>query len=100
MPQDTEVLVGTQLMLSCSADGFPVPTISWLYNDMIITDGITSDMNTTVSSSTLSLSSVQLNNTGDYVCQMTSTVVTMSLNSIATVNAVLSKLIYVHFVSL
>ena len=68
-----EVIVGTQVMLFCSADGFPVPTISWLYNDMIITDGITSDMNTTVTSSTLSLSSVQLNNTGDYVCQITST---------------------------
>ena len=98
MPQDTEVIVGTQVMLSCSADGFPVPTISWLYNDMIITDGITSDMTATVTSSRLSLSSVQLNNTGDYVCQITSTVVTMSLNSTATVNGVVGKLICVYFV--
>jgi len=85
MPQDKEVTVGSQVNLSCSADGFPVPTISWLYNNMVITDGV---VNTTRSSSILILSSVQFNNTGDYVCQIIST----AMNSTATVNAVVGKL--------
>ena len=92
MPQDAEVIVGAQVVLFCSAYGFPVPSISWLYNNMEITDGISLDGNTTFSSSTLTLSSVQLNNTGDYVCQITSTAVTMSLNStLATIHAVVGK---------
>ena len=93
MSQDVEVTVGSQLMLSCSADGFPVPTISWLFNDMEITDGISSDGTATAPSSTLTLSSVELNNTGDYVCQITSTAVTMSVNSTIAVDGVVGKLI-------
>jgi len=91
MPQDVEVIAGREVNLSCSADGFPVPTISWLYNDMEITNGVVSVETDTVSNSTLTLSNLQLSATGDYVCQITSTAITMSVNSTATVNAVVGK---------
>ena len=92
MPQNAEVIVGDPVTLSCSADGFPTPTISWLYNNMEITGGVTSNMSTIEVESTLSLPNVQLNVTGNYVCQITSIAVEMPVNSTATVHAIVGEL--------
>ena len=92
MPQNAEVIVGDPVTLSCTADGFPTPTISWLFNNMEIMDGVTSNMSTNAVESTLSLSNVQFNITGDYVCQVSGIAVETPVNRTATVYAVVGEL--------
>ena len=60
-------------MLSCSAEGFPRPSIVWYINGTVISDGVTSveePMN--VNSSTLTISNAGFGYSGTYFCQAVS----------------------------
>ena len=67
---------GGNASLTCQATGEPVPTISWYFNDTLLTDGTkytTSEtsVNTTTISSTLTIMSVQSSDVGTYTCNAT-----------------------------
>ena len=76
-PNDTQVTVGSSIALICTAQGFPLPQVTWQMNGMSIsTDRFTITMrNVDVPPSsvvsTLDLRDVQLVNTGEYQCRAT-----------------------------
>ena len=68
-----EIVINGTLTLSCSAEGFPRPSIVWYMNNTVITDGVTSvkePMN--INSSTLTICDAQFDYTGEYYCQAVS----------------------------
>ena len=71
------------IILTCSATGFPVPTITWYHNDTLVMASMTSPRIVSIPSryeisSTLTITSANTNDTGDYFCNITSTVGTVS----------------------
>ena len=68
-----EVVMNGTLTLTCSAEGFPIPSIIWFMDNTMIGNGMTnvgSTMN--VNSSTLIISNVNFNDSGMYYCQAVS----------------------------
>ena len=68
------------LELVCIANGFPVPTITWTHNGTTIDPGTSDDINITEEismdvekTSTLTVTNTTLNDSGEYVCVVTST---------------------------
>ena len=60
-------------MLSCSAAGFPRPSIVWYLNDTVITGGeIEVEETMNVNSSTLTISDAGFEYSGMYYCQAVS----------------------------
>ena len=60
-------------MLSCSAEGFPRPSIVWYMNNTVISDGVTSveePMN--INSSRLTISDAGFDYSGMYYCEAVS----------------------------
>ena len=68
-----EVVINGDFSLTCSAEGFPRPSIVWFMNNTMISDGV-SDYNTlmTVLSSTVTISNASFNDSGVYYCQTVS----------------------------
>ena len=66
-----EVVINGEINLTCSAEGFPRPSIVWFMNNTMINDGMTdvveSPMN--VISSTLMISNAVFSDSGMYYCQ-------------------------------
>ena len=90
-----EVVINGTLMLSCSAEGFPRPSIVWYMNDTVISDGVTSveePMN--VNSSTLTISDAGFNYSGMYYCQAVSNeFVDLNVTSTVAIITVVGKLV-------
>ena len=94
-----EVVINGTLMLSCSADGFPRPSIIWYINDTVISDGVTSveePMN--VNRSNLTISDAGFNYSGMYYCQAVSNeFVDLNVTStVATITVVGKLVIYIE----
>ena len=77
-PEDENVTSTKDLVLVCTATGFPVPDIVWIHNGTVV-DAAESDQTsiTEVSMerqlmSTLTVTNTIFNNSGDYVCNATS----------------------------
>lgn len=74
-PRDTNVTITEELVLDCTASGFPVPLISWIHNGTVI-DPEESDQGIIIQSrritSTLRVTSTTLSHSGDYVCSAAS----------------------------
>ena len=77
-PEDENVTSTEDLVLVCTATGFPVPDIVWIHNGTVV-DAAESDQTsiTEVSMerqlmSTLTVTNTIFNNSGDYVCNATS----------------------------
>ena len=70
--------VEDNIVLSCSATGFPAPTIVWYHNDTAITTmgrvNIASTSSHYQTNSTVTITSAMTNDTGDYYCNITSSV--------------------------
>ena len=68
-----EVVINETLILSCSAEGFPIPSIVWFMNNTVIDDELT-DVNESinVNSSTLIISNADLHDSSMYYCQAVS----------------------------
>ena len=64
-----EVVINGEFSLTCSAEGFPRPSIVWFMNNTMISD-VVSDVNTsmTVLSSTVTISNASFNDSGMYYC--------------------------------
>ena len=76
-----------QVSFTCQATGEPVPTISWYYNNFLLTNGTTeTSVNTTTISSTLTIMSVESSDVGTYTCNATNVVSTDTSSGVLTVN--------------
>ena len=67
-----EVVINGTLTLTCSAEGFPIPSIVWFMNNTMISNKITNVESTMNTSSTLIISNVNFNDSGMYYCQAVS----------------------------
>ena len=68
-----EVIINREFRLTCSAEGFPIPSIVWFMNNTMISNGMTIVQSTlNVNSSTLIISNANFNDSGMYYCQAVS----------------------------
>ena len=99
VPKSAEKFIGSAVNLSCSADGFPVPDITWLFQGMNFTNETVNITNSTYTESTIVITNLMLIHGGVYSCEIDSSVVVMSSSSDATVVVIGGKIIFTfkHF---
>ena len=85
VPQSVEAFTGTAVNLSCSADGFPVPNITWLFQRMPYTNETVSSKDSTSAESTIVITNLMLSHGGTYTCVIDSDAIIMSHSHNATV---------------
>ena len=85
VPQSVEAFIGTAANLSCSADGFPAPVITWTFQAMLYTNETVNSSNSTYAESTIVITNLLLSHGGSYSCQIESDATVMSSSSSATV---------------
>ena len=78
--------------LSCSADGFPVPEITWLFQGMSFTNETINNTNSMYTESTIAITDLMLSHGGVYTCEIDSPAVVMSSNYDATVAVIGGKM--------
>ena len=79
---------------TCQATGEPDPTISWYFNDTLVSNDtivnkhevLVMEVNTTTISSTLTIMNVQSSDVGTYTCNATNVVSTDTSSGVLTVN--------------
>ena len=86
-----EAFIGTAVNLTCSADGFPVPVITWTFQAMTFTNETVNTSNSTHTESTIVITNLLLSHGGSYSCQIDSDAVVMSNSSSATVTVIGGK---------
>ena len=68
-----KVVINRKVRLTCSAEGFPIPSIVWFMNNTMIGNGMTIVQSTlNINSSTLIISNANFNDSGMYYCQAVS----------------------------
>ena len=80
-PSDVNATLSENFTLVCSASGYPVPTIIWTHNGTIVSED-ENDQATIISEnitsrsvrSTLTVSMAATNDSGDYACNVTSSI--------------------------
>ena len=95
-------MINGEFSLTCSAEGFPRPSIIWFMNNTMISSGV-SDVNTsmTVLTSTLTISNANFNDSGMYYCQAVSSEFTdLNVTSGVGIITVVGKLSVIHLLSL
>ena len=63
-------MIGTAVNLSCSANGFPAPDITWSFEGMNFTNETASYSNSTYAESTIVIANVLFSHRGNYSCQI------------------------------
>ena len=91
VPQSVEVFIGTMLNLSCSADGFPVPDITWLFQGMLYPNETVNSTDSTSAESTIVITDLMLSHGGTYTCVIDSDAIIMSRSHNATVVVISGK---------
>ena len=91
-----EAFIGTAVNLSCSADGFPAPNITWTFRARNFMNETVNSTNTTYAESTIVITNLMLSHGGTYECIITSDASTMPSTSIATVAVLGGKLKYTY----
>ena len=94
VPQSAEEFIGNALNLSCSADGFPVPDITWLFQGMILTNETVNITNSTYIESTIVITDLLLSHGGVYACEIDSPAAVMSSSSNATIVVIGGKITF------
>ena len=94
VPQSVEAFIGTAVNLSCSADGFPVPDITWLFQGMPYTNETVNNTDSTSAESTIVITDLMLSHGGTYTCVIDSDAIIMSLSNVAAVVVISGK--YIH----
>ena len=94
VPQSAEEFIGSAVNLSCSADGFPVPDITWLFQGINFTNGTVTITNSTYSESTIVITDLMLSHGGVYSCEIDSSAAIVSSNSDATVAVIGGKITF------
>ena len=90
-PQSVEAFIGTAVNLSCSADGFPAPVITWTYQAMPFTNETGNSSNSTYTESTIVITNLLLSHGGNYACQISGAGRTLSSNN-ATVEVISGRI--------
>ena len=80
--------------LSCSADGFSVPDITWLFQGMNFTNETINITNSTYSESTIVITDLMLSHGGVYSCEIDSSAAIMSSSNDATVVVIGGKITF------
>ena len=97
VPQSVEAFIDTAVNLSCSADGFPVPDITWTFQGMPFTNETVNSSNSTYTESTIVITNLLLCHGGSYSCEIESAAAVMSSSSEAIVTVIGGKIIqHVH----
>ena len=91
VPQSVEAFIGTMLNLSCSADGFPVPDITWLFQGMSYTNETVNNTDSTSAESTIVITDLMLSHGGTYTCVIDSDAIIMPQSHDATVVVITGK---------
>ena len=103
IPQSAEEFIGSALNLSCSADGFPVPDITWLFQGMTYTNETVNITNSTYTESAIVITDLMLSHGGVYSCEIDSPALVMSSSS-ATVAVIGGKIVtkctYLKFIAI
>ena len=71
--------------MSCSADGFPVPDITWSFQGMIFANETVNITNSTYTESTIVITDLMLSHGGVYTCNINSVATPLLSQSMATV---------------
>ena len=82
VPQSVEAFIGAAVNLSCSADGFPVPDITWTFQGMPFTNETVNSSNSTYTESTIVITNLLLSHGGNYSCQISGAGRVMSSNNV------------------
>ena len=77
-PRSVETSIGIAVNLSCSADGFPMPMITWSFRGMPFMGNTVNSTNSTYAENTIVLINLTLTDGGSYSCQIDSTAIVMS----------------------
>ena len=96
VPQSAEEFIGSAVNLSCSADGFPVPDITWLFQGMNFTNETVNITNSTYTESTIVITDLMLNHGGVYSCNINSVATPLLSQSIATVAVISGTYTYTY----
>ena len=94
VPQSAEEFIGSAVNLSCSADGFPVPDITWLFQGMNFTNETVNITNSTYTESTIVITDLMLSHGGVYSCEIDSSAAVMSSSNDATVVVIGGKITF------
>ena len=95
IPQSAEEYIGSAVNLSCSADGFPVPDITWLFQGMNFTNETVNITNSTYTESTIVIIDLMLSHGGVYACNINSVATPLLSQSMIATVAVISGM-YTH----
>ena len=95
IPQSAEEFIGSAVNLSCSADGFPVPDITWLFQGIIFANGTVNITNSTYTESTIVITDLMLSHGGVYICNINSVATPLLSQSMIATVAVISGM-YTH----
>ena len=82
--------------LSCSADGFPVPDITWLFQGMNFTNETVNITNSTYTESTIVITDLMLSHGGVYSCNINGVATPLLSQSIATVAVISGMYTYTY----
>ena len=94
VPQSAEEFIGSAVNLSCSADGFPVPDITWIFQGMNFTNETVNITNSTYSESTIVITDLMLSHGGVYSCEIDSSAAVMSSSNDGTVVVIGGKITF------
>ena len=91
-PQSVETSISSAVNLSCSADGFPMPVITWSFQGMPFMGNTMNSTNSTYTESTIVLTNLMLTDGGSYSCQVDSVAVVMTDSRDATLAVIGGKI--------
>ena len=95
IPQSAEEYIGSAVNLSCSADGFPIPDITWLFQGMNFTNETVNITNSTYTESAIVITDLMLSHGGVYACNINSVATPLLSQSMIATVAVISGM-YTH----
>ena len=96
-PQSIEASISSAVNLSCSADGFPTPVITWFFQGMNFTSNTVDSANSTFAESTIVITDLMITDGGMYSCEINNVAIVMARTHAVTITVTGGKT-YVHTV--
>ena len=67
-PQNVEAFINTMVNFSCSADGFPTPSITWYFHGTMFPNETINSVDSTIAESSIVITDLMLSHGGTYTC--------------------------------